>query len=260
MRLENKVAVVTGGSSGIGRAIVNGFVKEGAKVVIAAINENQCLEAVEEVKQAGGRAIYVVTDISNLDDHERLLGKAVDEFGKLDILVNDAAYSAREGVLDVTPESWDKHMSVNLRGLFFLSQSFARRIIAQGSGGRIINIGSVAGVMDFHPVSIAYQVTKAGVIHITRVMGADLALYKITVNCIAPGSTFTPMSSSAKSEYLDYLTQGIPEGRLARPEEMVPPAVMFASDEAEYITGQTLFVEGGALAVYLGRPSPAFKA
>ncbi len=191
MRLKDKVAVVTGGSSGIGRAIVHGFAKEGAKVVIAAIDEDRCKKVVEEVEQAGGRAIYVITDAGNLDDHKSLLTKAVEEFGKLDILVNDAAYSAREGVLDITPESWDKHMNIDLRGLFFLSQSFAKQLIGQGTGGRIINIGSVAGVMDFHPVSIAYHVAKAGVIHITRVMGADLAPYKITVNCIAPGSTIT---------------------------------------------------------------------
>jgi glucose 1-dehydrogenase len=259
MRLENKVAIVTGGSSGIGRAIVHGYAKEGAKVVIAALDEQKCRETVEEVKSAGGNAIYVVTDVGSLEDHERLLTKAVEEFGKIDILVNDAAYSAREELLEVTPESWDKHMNIDLRGLFFLSQKFAKRVIAQGSSGRIINIGSVAGVMDFHPVSAAYQVAKAGVIHITRVMGADLAPYKITVNCIAPGSTVTPMSSSSKkSEYENYMTKGIPEGRLARPEDMVPPAIMFASDEAEYITGQTLFVEGGALSLYLGRPAPTF--
>jgi glucose 1-dehydrogenase len=253
MRLENKVAIVTGGSSGIGRAIVHGYVKEGARVVIAALDEDKCREGLEEVKYVGGRATYVVTDVSSLDDHNRLLARAVDEFGRLDILVNDAAYSAREEVLDVTPESWDKHMSIDLRGLFFLSQSFAKRLITQGTGGRIINIGSVAGIMDFHPVSIAYHAAKAAVIHITRVMAADLAPYRITVNCIGPGSTITHMSSSAKPGYQDYLTKGIPGGRLARPEDMVPPAVMFASDEAEYITGQTLFVEGGALAIYLGR-------
>src|ERR1700741_4554017 len=172
MRLENKVAIVTGGSSGIGRAIVHGYVKEGAKVVIAALDEHKCRDGLEEVKHAGGSAIYVVTDVSSLDDHNRLLERAVGEFGRLDVLVNDAAYSAREEALDVTPESWDKHMSIDLRGLFFLSQSFAKRLIGQGTGGRIINIGSVAGIMDFHPVSIAYHAAKAAVIAITRVIAA----------------------------------------------------------------------------------------
>jgi len=253
MRLKDKVAIVTGGSSGIGRAIALGYVKEGADVVIAALREDNCEEVVNEIKEMGGNAIYVITDISNLDDHNRLLAKSLEKFGKLDILVNDAAYSAREEIFETTPESWDKHIDIGLKGLFFLSQSFAKQLIKQGTGGRIINIGSVAGVMDFHPVSIAYHVAKAGVIHLTRVMGVDLAKYKITVNCIGPGSTVTPMSSSKDPQYREYMTKGIPEGRMANPEEMVPPAVMFASDEAEYITGQTLFVEGGALAVYLGR-------
>jgi glucose 1-dehydrogenase len=253
MRLKDKVAIVTGGSSGIGRAIALGYVKEGAKVVIAALREDNSKEVVKEIKKMGGDAIYVVTDVSNLDDHNRLLAKSLEKFGKLDILVNDAAYSAREEIFDVTPESWDKQIDICLKGLFFLSQSFAKQLIKQGSGGRIINIGSVAGVMDFHPVSIAYHVAKAGVIHLTRIMGVDLAKHKITVNCIGPGSTATPMSSSKDPQYREYMTKGIPEGRMANPEEIVPPAVMFASDEAEYITGQTLFVEGGALGVYLGR-------
>jgi glucose 1-dehydrogenase len=253
MRLKDKVAIVTGGSSGIGRAIALGYVKEGAKVVIAALREDNSKEVVKEIKKMGGDAIYVVTDVSNLDDHNRLLAKSLEKFGKLDILVNDAAYSAREEIFDVTPESWDKQIDIGLKGLFFLSQSFAKQLIKQGSGGRIINIGSVAGVMDFHPVSIAYHVAKAGVIHLTRIMGVDLAKHKITVNCIGPGSTATPMSSSKDPQYREYMTKGIPEGRMANPEEIVPPAVMFASDEAEYITGQTLFVEGGALGVYLGR-------
>jgi glucose 1-dehydrogenase len=253
MRLKDKVAIVTGGSSGIGRAIALGYVKEGAKVIIADLREDNSKEVVNEIKKMGGDAIYVTTDVSHLDDHRRLLAASSEKFGKLDILVNDAAYSAREEIFDITPESWDKHMDVGLKGLFFLSQGFAKQLIKQGTGGRVINIGSVAGVMDFHPVSIAYHVAKAGVIHLTRTMGVDLAKHKITVNCIGPGSTATPMSSSKDPHYTEYMTKGIPEGRMANPEEMVLPAVMFASDEAAYITGQTLFVEGGALGVYLGR-------
>ena len=164
MRLKDKVAIVTGGSSGIGRAIALGYVKEGADVVIAALREDNCEEVVNEIKKMGGNAIYVITDISNLDDHNRLLAKSLEKFGKLDILVNDAAYSAREEIFETTPESWDKHIDIGLKGLFFLSQSFAKQLIKQGTGGRIINIGSVAGVMDFHPVSIAYHVAKVGVI------------------------------------------------------------------------------------------------
>lgn len=253
MRLKEKVAVVTGGSSGIGRAIALGFVNEGAKVVIAGLNEDECKGVVDDIVQSGGEAIYCLSDVSKLEDHKQLLEKTLERFGRVDILINSAGYAKREEIFEVTPESWDKQLDINLRGLYFLSQAFANQLVKQKSPGRIINIGSVAGVMDYHPVSIAYHAAKAAVIHVTRVMGADLARYKITVNCIAPGGTVTQMSSSSDPHYREYMTEGIPEGRMARPEEMVPPAIMFASDEAEYITGQTLFVEGGALAVYLGR-------
>lgn len=253
MRLEGKVAIVTGGASGIGRAIVHGFASEGAKIVIADLSDDNSAKVCAEIEAAGGKAIFVRTDVANFEDHANLLKKAREGFGRVDVLVNDAAYSAREGVLDITPESWDKHMNVDLRGLFFLSQSFAKEVIGQGSGGSIINLASVAGARVFRPVSPAYHAAKAAVIHLTKVMGADLAEHRITVNCIGPGTTLTPMSASASPEYRAYLTKGNPMGRLAEPEEMVPPAIMFASDEARYITGQTIFVEGGSLQVYLGR-------
>ncbi len=260
MRLKDKVAVITGGSSGIGRAITLGYVKEGAKVVIAALREDPCREVVKEVEEIGGQAAYFTLDVSDLSKHRELLDTAVNAFGKVDILVNDAGYARREGVFDVTPEDWDKMMDTNLKSVFFLSQSFARQVIKQGTPGRIINIGSVAGAMDMHPISIAYHAAKGALINVTRVMAVDLAHYNITVNCIGPGSTITPLSASKNPEYDDYMTKGIPEGRRGTPEDMVPPAVMFATDEASYITGQTIFVEGGAMSVYLGKDEPDFKA
>lgn len=260
MRLKDKVAVITGGSSGIGKAITLGFVKEGAKVVIAALHEEPCMEAVKEVEDMGGEAMYYTLDVSDLSKHQELLDKTINTFGRADILVNDAGYARRETVFDVTPENWDKMMDVNLKSTFFLSQSFAKQVIKQGTPGRIINIGSVAGAMDMHPISIAYHAAKGAVINVTRVMAVDLAPYNITVNCIGPGSTITPLSASKSPEYDEYMTKGIPEGRRGKPEDMVPPAVMFATDEAAYITGQTIFVEGGAMSVYLGKSEPDFKA
>ncbi len=260
MRLKDKVAIITGGSSGIGKAITLGFVKEGAKVVIAALHEEPCMEAVKEVEDIGGEAMYYTLDVSDLSKHRELMDKTINKFGRADILVNDAGYARRETVFDVTPENWDKMMDINLKSTFFLSQSFAKQVIKQGTPGRIINIGSVAGAMDMHPISIAYHAAKGAVINVTRVMAVDLAPYNITVNCIGPGSTITPLSASKNPEYDDYMTQGIPEGRRGKPEDMVPPAVMFATDEAAYITGQTIFVEGGAMSIYLGKSEPDFKA
>jgi glucose 1-dehydrogenase len=260
MRLKDKVAIITGGSSGIGRAITLGYVKEGAKVVIAALHEEQCMEAVKEVEDLGGSAMYYTLDVSDLSKHQELLDKTINKFGRADILVNDAGYARRETLFDVTPEDWDKMMDINLKSVFFLSQSFAKQVIEQGAPGRIINIGSVAGAMDMHPVSIAYHAAKGALINVTRVMAVDLAHYNITVNCIGPGSTITPLSASKNPEYDDYMTRGIPEGRRGKPEDMVPPAVMFATDEAAYITGQTIFVEGGAMSIYLGKNEPEFKA
>ena len=259
MRLKDKVAIITGGSSGIGRAITLGFAKQGAKVIIAALHEDKSREVQQEVKDMGGEDIYDTLDVGDVDAHTKLIHKAVDEFGKVDILVNDAAYARREDVLEVTPDNWDKQIDVSLKGLFFLSQHFCKHIIEQKTAGRIINIGSVAGVMDFHPISIAYHAAKAGVMIITKVMAVDMAPYGITVNCVAPGSIVTPMSSSSDTDYDEYMTKGIPEGRRGKPDDIVPPAVMFASDESQYITGQTIFVEGGALSVYLGRDEPKFK-
>ncbi|MCI0481777.1 MAG: glucose 1-dehydrogenase [Candidatus Dadabacteria bacterium] len=260
MRLKDKVAIITGGSSGIGKAIALGYVKEGAKVVIAALHEDPCLEVVREIEGLGGQAMYYTLDVSDLSKHQELLDKTINTFGKVDILVNDAGYARRETVFDVTPEDWDKMMDINLKSVFFLSQSFARQVIKQGTPGRIINIGSVAGAMDMHPISIAYHAAKGALINVTRVMAVDLAHSNITVNCIGPGSTITPLSASKNPEYDDYMTKGIPEGRRGTPEDMVPPAVMFATDEASYITGQTIFVEGGAMSVYLGKDEPDFKA
>ena len=245
MRLKDKVAIVTGGSSGIGRAISLGYVKEGAKVVIAALHEDKCVEVAREINGMGGEAIYYTLDVADLEGQKKLLDATIKAFGRVDILVNDAGYSRRESIFEVTPESWDKILDINLKSVFFLSQIFATQVIKQGTAGRIINIGSVAGVMDFHPLSIAYHVAKAGVIHMTRVMGADLAEHKITVNCISPGSTKTPLSSSGDPGYGDWMSEGIPEGRMANPEDMAPPAIMFACDDAAYITGQTIYVDGG---------------
>ena len=260
MRLKDKVAIITGGSSGIGRAITLGYVKEGAKAVIAALHEEPCMEVVKEVEDMGGEAMYYTLDVSDLSKHQELLDKTVNKFGRADILVNDAGYARRETVFDVTPENWDKMMEINLKSTFFLSQSFAKQVIKQGTPGRIINIGSVAGAMDMHPISIAYHAAKGAVINVTRVMAVDLAPYNITVNCIGPGSTITPLSASKSPEYDEYMTKGIPEGRRGKPEDMVPPAVMFATDEAGYITGQTIYVEGGAMSIYLGKSEPDFKA
>lgn len=260
MRLKDKVAVITGGSSGIGRAITLGYVREGAKVVIAALHEDPCRVVVKEVGDMGGQSAYFTLDVSDMSKHRELIDTAVSAFGKVDILVNDAGYARRETVFEVTPEGWDKMMDINLKSAFFLSQCFAKQVIKQGTPGRIINIGSVAGAMDMHPISIAYHAAKAAMINMTRVMAVDLAHHNITVNCIGPGSTITPLSASKSSEYDDYMTRGIPEGRRGKPEDMVPPAVMFATDEASYITGQTIFVEGGAMSVYLGKDEPDFKA
>lgn len=259
MRLKDKVAIITGGSSGIGKAITLGYLREGAKVVISALREPQCMETVKEAESLGGEAAYFVMDVSDLGRHKELIDFTVDKFGKADILVNDAGYARREGVFDVTPENWDKMMDINLKSVFFLSQAFAKQVISQGTSGRIINIGSVAGAMDMHPISIAYHAAKSAVMQLTRVMAVDLALSNITVNCIGPGSTMTPLSSSSNPEYDEYMTSGIPEGRRGQPEDMVPPAVMFATDEAAYITGQTIFVEGGAMSIYLGKSEPGFK-
>lgn len=243
--LRGKVALVTGGSRGIGRAIALEMARSGADLVIASRKLPDLETVAGEIKAAGRKALPVAAHIGRMEDIQALVSQAVKEFGRIDILVNNAATNpTMDPAINVSERVWDSIMNLNLKGLFFLSQSVARTMKEQG-GGAIINIASVAGVQpDILPV---YSISKAAVIMATKVMAKEWAPFGIRVNTLSPGNTKTHFSEAlwGNPEILKHLLERTPIKRIAEPEEMACTAVFLASDQAGYITGQNVLVDGG---------------
>jgi len=244
--LKGKVALVTGGSRGIGKAIAVGLANAGADVALASRKLPDLEEVAKEIKGAGRKSLVVAAHVGRLDDINNLVTRVRDEFGKVDILVNNAATNpTMDQAIDVDGRAWDSIMNLNMKGLFFLSQAVARLMKEQG-GGKIINVASVAGITpDILPV---YSISKAGVIMATKVMAQQWAQYGIRVNAIAPGLTKTRFSEAlwGNQDILQGALLGTPLRRVAEPEEMVGAVVFLASDASSYVTGQVLPVDGGA--------------
>jgi len=244
--LKGKVALVTGGSRGIGKAIAVGLANAGADVALASRKLPDLEEVAKEIKGAGRKSLVVAAHVGRLDDINNLVTRVRDEFGKIDILVNNAATNpTMDQAIDVDERAWDSIMNLNMKGLFFLSQAVARLMKEQG-GGKIINVASVAGITpDILPV---YSISKAGVIMATKVMAQQWAQYGIRVNAIAPGLTKTRFSEAlwGNQDILQGALLGTPLRRVAEPEEMVGAVVFLASDASSYVTGQVLPVDGGA--------------
>lgn len=245
MRLEGKVAVVTGGAKGIGEAYSVGLAEEGAKVVIADLDEaaGKALEA--SICRAGRAAKFVRTDVSRKADADRLVAETVTSFGKLDVLVNNAGILFTAPVEETTEEMWSKLLSVNVMGLFFCAQAAVRQMKKQKSG-KIINISSIAAIGGQAGLC-AYSSTKAAVLPITRVFALELAESNIQVNAILPGTTDTGMAKAAMAdpEWTRQITAGIPMKRLGRTKDLLGAVLYFASSDSDYCTGQTLIVDGG---------------
>lgn len=248
MKLGGKVAVVTGSSRGIGRAIAIKLAKEGASVVVNSRKKESAQKVADEIKRLGRKAIAVEGDVSNPKTAKKLVGAAVKEFGSLDIFVNNAGVISYANFLDLKEEQWDSLMAVDLKGVFMCSQAAARQMIKQGDGGKIINISSIAGFIGFHNLA-HYCAAKAGVIELTKQMALELGPYKINVNSIGPGAIKTAMTKQVESDpkQLKEIIARIPLGRMGEPEEIASVAAFFASDEASYVTGETIFVDGGWL-------------
>lgn len=248
MRLAGKVAVITGGARGIGRAIAVGYAREGVSVVIA---DKSCIEQmhapVQEIRERGGKVTAVQMDIANLQNHEALVSTAVREFGRLDVLVNNAGVEIHESVFNASPQTWEEIVGVNLRGAYFLSCK-AAAVMATNGGGKIINIASVH---DYKPLRerAIYAISKAGVAMMTKSLALELAEKNICVNSISPGAVATDMNRDALSDPVkrERLLSRIPMRRIAEPEEIVGAAVFLASAESNYITGTTIYVDGGLL-------------
>ncbi|MFD2264426.1 L-iditol 2-dehydrogenase [Lacibacterium aquatile] len=252
MKLTGKTAVVTGGARGIGRAIVERYIKEGATVAIA---DRAVAEAAALAQEWGDKAFAVPLDVGDLTSINDMVTSVVKRTGGIDILVNNAALFDMGPVLEVTPESIDKLFAVNVKGLFLTLQAVARQMVEQKRGGKIINMASQAGRRGEALVSI-YCATKAAVISLTQSAGLDLIQYKINVNGIAPGVVDTPMWEEVDALFAKYekrplgekkrlVGEAVPYGRMGLPEDHTGAAVFLASSDADFVVAQTLNVDGG---------------
>ena len=249
MSLHGKVAIVTGGNSGIGAAIVLALAKQGANVVIDYISHPEAEADLErQVAALGDSAVGVEADVSKIADLQKLVDTAVQRFGRLDVLVNNAGMETRSSVLDTTEAQYDLVLAVNLKSAFFGTQIAARQMIAQGGGGRIVNISSVHEDWPM-PGNAPYCLSKGGMRMLTRTAGDELAKHGIQVIGVGPGAVATPINSATLQDptALSKLDAAIPLGRVARPEEIAGVVAYLCDDGASYITATTVFVDGGLM-------------
>jgi NAD(P)-dependent dehydrogenase (short-subunit alcohol dehydrogenase family) len=244
-RLDGKVAIVTGGGSGIGRATAELFAEEGAKVVVAEYDAAGGKETVERIKKAGGDAIFVQVDVSKIDQVQRLVKVALDTYGKINVLFNNAGILTFGSVVETDEETWDRMMAINLKGTYLCSKYVIPHMIAAG-GGSIVNVSSSTGAYLANGNSAAYVASKGGVTLLTRCMAIDHAKHHIRVNAIAPGPTDTPMLRKNLSvDLLAKFEATFPMKRLGLPRELANAVLFLASDEASFVTGHVMAVDGG---------------
>jgi len=248
--LKNKVALITGGSSGIGMAIAQRFLKEGAKVVITGRSKERCDSALNQLNTIVEDAVDSATgDVSKWDDVEKMVEKTVKRFGRIDILINNAGIYLEKRIEETSEEEWDQVININLKGVFLCSKAVYPHFKNQGSG-TIVNISSDSGVSG-NPNEAAYCASKGGVTNLTRAMALDYAKENIRVNAICPAVINTPMLQKEvdrqedKDAYLKEVDELHPVGRVGRPEEVAFAVLMVASDEASFITGANISVDGG---------------
>ena len=251
-RLAGKVAIVTGSGSGIGQSIAVRFASEGATVVVDYRNHiDQAQETASKAEAAGGKTILVQADVSKLPDTQNLVDQAWQQLGRCDILVNNAGIEIESAFWDVTEKDYDAVLNVNLKGAFFLTQAFVRRLRDARQPGRVINISSVHEDMVF-PNFSTYCASKGGIRMLMRDLSVELGPLGITINNIAPGAISTPINTKmmADKSELDALLANIPLGRMGTPEEVAGVALFLASDDGAYTTGSTYFVDGGLIRNY----------
>jgi glucose 1-dehydrogenase len=249
MSLKGKVAIVTGGNSGIGAAIALELARQGANIVIDYVVHPEATEELEQqIIALGDQAIGVDADVSKVEDVQALIGAAVEAFGRVDIMVNNAGIETRTSVLDTTEQQYDRVMAINLKSAFFGTQIAAKQMLKQGDGGRIINISSVHEDWPM-PGNTPYCLTKGGMRMLTRTAGQELGPQNILVVGVGPGAVATPINTSTMQnpELLKRLDDAIPLGRMARPEEIGSVVAFLAGDGASYMTGTTVFADGGLM-------------
>jgi glucose 1-dehydrogenase len=249
MTLKGKTAIVTGGNSGIGKAIVLALAEDGANIVIDYVARPEATEELErQIAALGSQAIGVEADVSKVEDLQMLIDSAVKAFGRLDVMVNNAGVETRTSVLDTTEKQYEFVMNVNLKSAFFGTQLAARQMIKQGGGGRIINITSVHEDWPM-PGNTAYCLSKGGMRMLTRTAGVELAPHGITVTGVGPGAVDTPINKQTEDDpmALEKLNDAIPLGRLAEPEEIGSVVAFLAGPGASYVTATTIFADGGIM-------------
>lgn len=248
MRLKDKVAIITGAGSGIGAASAIMFAKEGARVVVADLDEKGGEATVAEIKNAGGDAMFVKTDVSKADDIDKMVSACVETYGKVDILFNNAGVVSMGKITETTEEDWCKVLGVDLKGVFLGCKRVIPEMEKIGKG-KIISTASIAGLVGFDGLA-AYCAAKGGVVNLTREVALECAPKKINVNAIAPGVIETAMTEDifADPKQKEGMQAGTPYPRLGIPDDIAYAALYLASDESDFVTGQTLVVDGGWIA------------
>ena len=247
IHLENKVALVTGASRGIGEAIARTYAKAGAKVVLASRKLDGLLEVQKKIEADGGEALAVACPTGSKEQIEALVAQAIARFGKVDVLVNNAATNPYFGPMMLVEDvAWDKTFEVNVKGYFYTTRAVVKHLMDRNAPGAIVNVASVAGQMAM-PLQGVYSMTKAAVISMTKTLAYELAASNIRVNAIAPGFVDTKFAAAVlkNDALLDEVLKRTPQRRYARPEEIAGGAVYLASDAASYVTGHTLVIDGG---------------
>jgi NAD(P)-dependent dehydrogenase (short-subunit alcohol dehydrogenase family) len=251
LRLAGKTAIVTGAANGIGRASAQRFAGEGARVVLADIDPEHGEEAARALREAGAEAAFVATDVRERAQIEALIGAAIALFSQIDIMMNNAGISRSVSFLETTDEQFDHVMSTNLKSAFMGGQAAARQMVKQKKGGVIINMSSVNAVLAI-PGLVSYVCSKGAINQLTRVMALELAAHKIRVVAIGPGTILTDMARQSvlsSAEARRNILSRTPIGRCGEPDEVAAVAAFLASDDASYITGQTIYPDGGRLAL-----------
>lgn len=244
--LEDKVAVVTGGGAGIGYAVANEFAKEGAKVVIGELRHEKGKAAAEEIRKAtNAEVIFIQCDVSKEEDVLNLVAKTIDQFGRIDILVNNAAKILQRPVIEMTTDEYESVMRNNATSVVMCCREVAKQMIKQGNGGKIANFSSIHAMIS-EPNCSAYCAAKGAIEAFSRTLATELARYKINVNCIEPGATYSELTTPMYTKsVVDALFKRVPMKEIARPEWIARGVVFLVSDDSRYMTGEVLVMDGG---------------
>ncbi|HEX7627819.1 MAG TPA: 3-oxoacyl-ACP reductase FabG [Candidatus Methanoperedens sp.] len=245
MRVKDKVVIITGGGSGIGKETGILFAREGAKVVVADVNEKAGAETVDTIKKAGGEAFFAMLDVSNREQTKQVVKDTIAKYGRLDVLINNAGIIQDALVVKMTEEQWDKVININLKGPFNCIQAVVEQMITQGSGV-ILNISSIVALYG-NVGQTNYAATKAGLVGMTKTLAKELGKKGIRVNAVAPGFIFTPMTAAMPEKILEIMKEKTPLKRLGTPMDIANTLLFLSSDESSFINGAVISVDGGLL-------------